>query len=77
MRVARGVLSAFLSMAQVVGMVPDCACAKVAARALHLGTSQASQDGGASSGEPAPADTGGAGDVTAPGEVSNGDAGLQ
>ena len=42
MRVARGVLSAFLSMAQVVGMVPDCAYAKVAARALHLGTSQRS-----------------------------------
>lgn len=39
MRVARGVLSAFLSMALVVGMVPDCAYAKVAARALHLGTS--------------------------------------
>ena len=79
MRVARGVLSAFLSMAQVVGMVPDCAYAKVAARALHLGTSQASPSGAgdaqqaspddvASSGEPAPADTG---------EVADGDAELQ
>ena len=77
MRAARGVLSAFLSMAQVVGMVPDCAYAKVAARALHLGTSQASQDDGASSGEPAPADTGGAGDVAASGEVADGDAELQ
>ncbi len=77
MRVARGVLTAFLSMAQVVGMVPDCAYAKVAARALHLGTSQASQDDGASSGEPAPADTGGAGDVAASGEVADGNAELQ
>ena len=87
-RVARGVLSAFLSMALVVGMVPDCAYAKVAAQALHLGASQASpsgagdaqqasQDDGASSGEPAPADTGEAGDVAAPGEVADGDAGLQ
>ena len=31
MRAARSVLSAFLSMALVVGMVPDCAYAKVAA----------------------------------------------
>ena len=88
MRVARGVLSAFLSMAQVVGMVPDCAYAKVAAQALHLGTSQASpsgagdaqqasQDDVASSGEPAPADTGEAGDVAVPGEVADGDAELQ
>ena len=88
MRVARSVLSAFLSMALVVGMVPDCAYAKVAARALHLGTSQASpsgagdaqqasQDDVASSGEPAPADTGEAGDVAAPGEVADGDAELQ
>ena len=79
MRVARSVLSAFLSMALVVGMVPDCAYAKVAAWALHLGTSQASpsgagdaqqasQDDVASSGEPAPADTG---------EVADGDAELQ
>ena len=79
MRAARGVLSAFLSMALVVGMVPDCAYAKVAARALHLGASQASpngagdvqqasQDDVASSGEPAPAGTG---------EVADGDAGLQ
>ena len=79
MRVARAALSAFLSMALVVGMVPDCAYAKVAAWALHLGTSQASpsgagdaqqasQDDVASSGEPAPADTG---------EVADGDAGLQ
>ena len=79
MRVARAALSAFLSMALVVGMVPDCAYAKVAAQALHLGTSQASPSGagdaqqaspddGASSGEPAPADTG---------EVADGDAGLQ
>ena len=68
MRVARGVLSAFLSMALVVGMVPDCAYAKVAAQSLHLGTSQASPDDGASSGEPAPADTGEAGDVAAPEE---------
>ena len=79
MRVARGVLSAFLSMALVVGMVPDCAYAKVAAQALHLGASQASpsgagdaqqasQDDGASSGEPAPADTG---------EEADGDAELQ
>ena len=45
MRAARGVLSAFLSMALVVGMVPDCAYAKVAARALHLGASQASPNG--------------------------------
>ena len=88
MRAARGVLSAFLSMALVVGMVPDCAYAKVAAQALHLGTSQvspsgagdaqqASQDDVASSGEPAPADTGEAGDVAAPDEVSDGDAELQ
>ena len=88
MRAARGVLSAFLSMALVVGMVPDCAYAKVAARALHLGASQASpngagdvqqasQDDVASSGEPAPADTGEAGDVAAPDEVSDGDAELQ
>ena len=79
MRVARSVLSAFLSMALVVGMVPDCAYAKVAAQALRLGTSQASpsgagdaqqasQDDVASSGEPAPAGTG---------EVADGDAGLQ
>ena len=73
MRVARGVLS----MALVVGMVPDCAYAKVAAQSLHLGTSQASPDDGASSGEPAPADTGEAGDVAAPGEVADGDAELQ
>ena len=45
MRVARSVLSAFLSMALVVGMVPDCAYAKVAAQALHLGASQASPSG--------------------------------
>ena len=88
MGVARGVLSAFLSMALVVGMVPDCAYAKVTARVLHLGTSQASpsgagdaqqasQDDVASSGEPAPADTGEAGDVAAPGEVADGDAELQ
>ena len=88
MRAARGVLSAFLSMALVVGMVPDCAYAKVAAQALRLGASQASpsgagdaqqasQDDGVSSGEPAPADTGEAGDVAAPGEVADGDAGLQ
>ena len=88
MRAARGVLSAFLSMALVVGMVPDCAYAKVTARVLHLGTSQASpsgagdaqqasQDDVASSGEPAPADTGEAGDVAAPGEVADGDAELQ
>ncbi len=88
MRAARSVLSAFLSMALVVGMVPDCAYAKVAAQALHLGTSQASpsgagdaqqasQDDGASSGEPAPADTGEAGDVAASGEVADGNAELQ
>ena len=87
-RVARGVLSAFLSMALVVGMVPDRAYAKVAAQALHLGTSQASpsgagdaqqasQDDGASSGEPAPADTGEAGDVAASGEVADDNAELQ
>ena len=77
MRAARGVLSAFLSMALVVGMVPDCAYAKVAAQALYLGASQASQDDVASSGEPAPADTGEAGDVAAPGEVVDDDAELQ
>ena len=88
MRVARSVLSAFLSMALVVGMVPDCAYAKVAAQALHLGASQASpsgagdaqqasQDDGASFGEPAPADTGEASDVAAPGEVADDNAELQ
>ena len=56
MRAARGVLSAFLSMALVVGMVPDCAYAKVAARALRLGAYGAQQGGagGASSGDGAP-----------------------
>ena len=43
MRVARAALSAFLSMALVVGMVPDCAYAKVAAQALRLGASQVAQ----------------------------------
>ena len=96
MRVARAALSAFLSMALVVGMVPDCAYAKVAAQTLRLGASQEAQgtagdapgearDGGAEtpapegapSGEPAPADTGEAGDVAAPGEVADGDVELQ
>ena len=56
MRVARSVLSAFLSMALVVGMVPDCAYAKVAAQALRLGAYGAQQGGagGAPSGDGAP-----------------------
>ena len=43
MKVARAALPAFLSMALVVGMVPDCAYAKVAAQALRLGASQVAQ----------------------------------
>ena len=87
MRVAKAALSAFLSMALVVGMAPDCAYARVAAQALHLGASQASlgaagdapgeaQDGGAE----APAPEGAPSGEPAPadtGEVADGDAGLQ
>ena len=43
MRVARAALPALLSMALVVGMVPDCAYARVAAQALRLGASQVAQ----------------------------------
>ena len=85
MKVARAALSAFLSMALVVGMVPDCAYAKVAAQALRLGASQEAQQGGAGD-APGEARDGGAEtpapDASAPGEAATGDgpaddAGLQ